>query len=117
VEARECSALSIASLEGTHTTNSFAKLVVTGGLWQSGVDRTLGAVPGAPLPDAITLDGGGLRPNAGFTMNSARGITLGTNGGRITGSSLTVPGVITGPGSLTREGANTLTLTNAGTRR
>ena len=90
------------------------KLVVLGGLWQAGVDGCFGALPGAALADQITLNGGGISSNAGFTLNANRGITLGASGGIInTPSNLTYSGKITGTGGLTKTGPNTLILGGA----
>lgn len=95
------------------------KLVVTGGLWQGGLDTAFGFAPLSPLVDAITLDGGGISSNAGFNLIANRGITIGAGGGTVnTASALNILGRITGTGGLTKAGsgsvaANTLTLSNA----
>ncbi|MBX3435511.1 MAG: autotransporter-associated beta strand repeat-containing protein [Pirellulales bacterium] len=95
----------------TPTSITFSKLVVTGGLYQAGADTIFGAVPGAATADAITLNGGGISSNGGFSFHANRGITLGAAGGTInTSSSSTVLGKITGVGSLTKTGSNILTL-------
>jgi fibronectin-binding autotransporter adhesin len=97
----------------TPTSVTFGKLVVTGGLYQAGVDGHFGTATGA---DAITLNGGGISSNGGFTWSSTRGLFLGASGGTInTSSSATYAGTISGGGVLTKTGANTLTLTNANT--
>jgi autotransporter-associated beta strand protein len=62
----------------------FAKWIIKSGEIQpqvSGTDKGLGAVPPTPLADAVTLDGGNFRPNANFTIDANRGITLGSAGG------------------------------------
>ncbi len=106
--------LRLSSSTTTAALMNVQKLVVTGGLWQAGVDGCFGAVPGSTLADQITLNGGGISSNAGFTLNSNRGITLGNSGGTInTSSSLTYSGKITGAGSLTKTGASTLILGGA----
>jgi autotransporter-associated beta strand protein len=98
------------------STNGVQKLVVTGGLWQSNTDTGFGAVPGAFLADAITLNGGGISTNAGINLSANRGITLGASGGTIdTPSNLLSIGVISGSGGLTKTGANILTLNTAAT--
>ncbi len=106
----------------TPTALTFAKLKVTGGLYQGATDGTFCTAPSTPLgfaSDIITLDGGGISANAGFTLASQKGITLGSSGGRIdTSSSLTYAGVISGSGALTKTGTNnssTLTLSGAST--
>jgi fibronectin-binding autotransporter adhesin len=104
---------------GFSSNNTVQKLVVLGGLWQGGLDTVFGAVPVSPLSDAITLNGGGISSNAGFSLVANRGITLGASGGTVsTSSALNILGKITGSGSLTKTGsgsvaANTLTLSNA----
>ncbi|HMP07587.1 MAG TPA: autotransporter-associated beta strand repeat-containing protein [Lacipirellulaceae bacterium] len=95
----------------TPTSITFSKLVVTGGLYQAAADTIFGPVPVAPVADAITLNGGGISSNGGFSFHANRGITLGSSGGTInTSSSAPVLGVITGAGALTKTGANILTL-------
>lgn len=94
--------------------NTVQKLVVTGGLWQGGLDTVFGAVPTSPVADAISLNGGGLSSNAGLTLNVNRGITLGAAGGTInTSSGFTFSGKITGTGGLTKTGASSLVLGGA----
>ena len=88
---------------------TFARLVVNQGLFRLGFaastsdERGFGAVPGAFLADAITLSGGGSIGTSFAAANSVlhanRGITLGAGGGAINGT-LTIPGAITGAGSL-----------------
>ena len=77
------------------------------GLLQISADANLGAAPASVVTNQITLNSGttnnyGLRTTASFTLNSNRGITLGTNGGAIQvagGDVLTYGGVITGSGN------------------
>ncbi|MDZ7617092.1 MAG: autotransporter-associated beta strand repeat-containing protein [Patescibacteria group bacterium] len=77
-------------------------------------------VAGTFNPAALTLNGGTLRATASFAIDdSNRGVTLGTNGGALdvpnAAHTLTIANVITGPGSLTKTGTGTLSLTAANT--
>lgn len=115
---------------------TFAKLVVQEGAYRlrhQTQDNTVretafGAVPLSVLPDAITLNGGGIGSNTSVTLHANRGITvLGTNplgGGYLdhgAGAGLSVPGPISGSGTLyigsptsTATSNPTFTLSNAG---
>ena len=121
--------------------NSFAKLKVIQGTFRlrntSTVldERLFGAVPLAPLADAITLDGAaytvgtvncpgaGIGTNQTIALHANRGITFGPNGGYFdngAGAGLTIPGPISGSGPMaigsptTTSAANvTFTLSNA----
>ena len=64
----------------------------------------LGAVPLAVLPDAVTLDGGGIGVNLTTTLHPNRGITIGPSGGYLDhalGGSMNIPGPLSGSGTLT----------------
>jgi hypothetical protein len=101
--------------------NSFAKLVVKGGSFRInrvlvlGVgyidERLFGAVPLNTLPDAITLDGGGIGATQAVTLDARRGIMITANGGFFDqggAASINVPGPVTAaPGAL-------LTIGNSG---
>jgi autotransporter-associated beta strand protein len=110
--------------EGAGTANStYTRLVVNQGLFRIGngvagsTEVGFGAVPGAPLADAITLNGGGIGSSLGLTLNANRGITLGAGGGTInvSAAALTIPSVITGGGDLAVVGdAETDVLTLSG---
>ncbi len=103
------------------------KWVVTGGNLSINNDAALGAVPAAPVADAITLNGGSLAnmSNANgtsfsnghtLTLHANRGITLGANGGNIRigyGQTVTINGAITGAGRLARSDGGVLVLNNA----
>lgn len=101
----------------------------TGNL-QIGSDGSLGAVPGSPVPNAITLVGTGgqaidtsggafikLATSFSGSISSNRGITIaGLEGGIDTnGVSTTYGGVITGGGGFVKAGTSTLTLSGANT--
>jgi len=112
---------------------SFAKLVVAQGGYRGRVimisgqaqldERVFGAVPLSVLPDAITLDGGGIGVNMNTVLHPNRGITIGSGGGYFdhgTLAGLTIPGPLSGAGTLTigdqasTQTANpTFTLSNA----
>lgn len=67
-------------------------------------ERLFGAVPLATLANAITLDGGGIGSNQTVTLDAKRGITIGPNGGYLdhgATAGLTIPGPISGSGTLT----------------
>ena len=99
---------------------TFSKLVVNQGLYRLGFsasisdERGFGAVPAVFTPDAITLSNGGSIGTSFAAANSVlhvnRGITLGTGGGAINGS-MTIPGAITGIGSLSHLTTGTVVLT------
>jgi fibronectin-binding autotransporter adhesin len=83
-------------------------------------DAGLGAVPGAFDAANITLQNGGVLQNndSDPILHANRGVTLGTGGGVIyTGwnKTVTVNGVITGSGGLTKADVGTLTLAAANT--
>src|SRR5690606_19348724 len=78
---------------------------VNGGVLQVASDANLGAASGG-----LSLDGGTLRNSAALT--TARTTTLGSLGGTFdAAASLTHTGAIAGDGSLTKTGADVLTLT------
>ncbi len=80
---------------------------INGGTVSVSADVNLGDVAGG-----IALDGGALQNTAAFA--TGRTILLGASGGILqTDSALTVSGVISGGGALTKAGAGMLTLTNA----
>lgn len=95
--------------------NAYAgKITVLGGLLQISDDSNLGAVPGAPAPGTITLDGGGLSVTAAsVAIHPFRGIDLGPTGGVFdiqSSFSLTYNGIVGGPGTFSKFGSGTLTL-------
>jgi autotransporter-associated beta strand protein len=99
---------------------SYDKLVVNQGLFRLGfqggvvTEKGFGAVPASFMQDQITLSNGGQIGTSFFAVDSVlhanRGITLGPGGGGVA-SHLTIPGKITGVGSLTNlTGGNALVL-------
>jgi len=92
---------------------TFAKLVIDAAMFTLGhsssaaTEDSLGAVPSVTTDDAITLQNGGrLRNNVStLTLDSKRGITIGTGGGTIRAVS---PATLTIPSAI--KGANTLTI-------
>ena len=75
-------------------------------------------VAGVFDPSALTLNGGVLRATASFAIDdSNRGVTLGASGGGFdapnVAHTLTIANGITGPGSLTKTGAGSLSLSAA----
>jgi fibronectin-binding autotransporter adhesin len=97
-------------------TNSFTtKLAITSGTLQASVDRNLGAV-GTFATDRISIsNGAALRTTAAFTLNAARGITIGSGGGTISvnGGNLTIAAPLAGSGNTaTVTGANAVVLQN-----
>ena len=99
-------------LDNSTTTNApalYAKWIVKSGELgparaSTTADTALGVVPPTYLADAITLDGGYLRPNAVMTIPATRGITLGAAGGGLhpvaAANPVTINSVITGAGQL-----------------
>lgn len=103
---------------GTSQTAFAGKWLVNAGILSVAGDTRLGIVPGALVPDQVTLNGGFLRSSTAtvaFTAN--RGITLGALGGGFdsTNTTLTWAGPITGSagGALTKLGTHNLVLNNA----
>ena len=68
-------------------------------------DSRLGAAPGSATAGHLTLNGGTLQSTADFTLNSNRGISLGSSHGTInvdTGTTLTYGGIIAGSNNLNK---------------
>lgn len=92
------------------------KTRVTGGMLSIVTPANLGAVPVSPDPDHITLDGGTIEFSTGTASSSSpRGFKLDTHSGtfRVTSSTFTILGPVSGPGHLIKTGPGTLDLNNA----
>ena len=86
--------------------NTFAgKVGITDGRLGVHSDAALGALPGAFIADAVTLDGGTVFASAtSLTIHANRGITVGAVGGTLRANNagtFTVASKLTGAGSLT----------------
>ena len=81
-------------------------------LASGGVSSSIGAASSAATN--LVLNGGTLA-YLGGSVNIDRSVTLGSNGGtlNVQGGTLTLSGVLTGPGSLTKTGNSQITLANA----
>ncbi|PYE89002.1 outer membrane autotransporter protein [Phyllobacterium leguminum] len=92
--------------------NTYANgTAIYGGKVSVASDANLGAPTGG-----IWLNNGGTLENTGAFTTTARNVVLLANGGTFeTDANLTLTGVISGPGSLTKTGGNTLTLTGNNT--
>jgi|GEM_PF-1346569 len=104
----------IVTLNSTASTYTGGTSILGGTLRIEG-DRSLGAVPGSFDPDNIILDGGGILKNDGgsITLNGNRGVTVQGGGGRVdvrSGTTIVIPGAVTGPGRLTKSDTGILTL-------
>jgi autotransporter-associated beta strand protein len=88
-----------------------------GGTVQIASDNALGAIPTAPTVDSLTFNGGTLRFGAAIETNVNRGAVLLDGGGTLdtNGFNSIFHGSISGSGSLTKVGNNTLTLAQANT--
>ncbi len=95
---------------------SGAILAINGGIVDFTADAALGTTA---RPDALAIDGGTLRYSGigAASLNSNRGIVLGNDGATIdSGSStLTIAGIVSGDGSLSKQGTSILLLSGANT--
>jgi len=118
------------ALTSTASTFTGTYLINGGGIFTINADLALGTAPATFVANDITLDNGflanmapansGTSFGAGFNviLDANRGITLNAAGGSIrTGftNSITVPGVISGPGALTKTDSGTLFLNGINT--
>lgn len=101
------------------------KTTISGGAISVSGETGVGAAPLTFVADQITLNGGTYHSTAGFSFNTNRGITVAAAGGSISVASginisisnnnATQPGLITGPGVLTKSGSGTVNLGGANT--
>jgi fibronectin-binding autotransporter adhesin len=103
------------TLELTGVSDHTGGTVVTGGALCLGQDRALGAVPAVPTV-SLTIEGGELQPSPGapLTLNANRTILLQGPASMTSFSTapLTLPGQVTGPGTLSKVGLYAVILSN-----
>ena len=98
-------------LSGTNTYTGAT--IINAGTILISSDVRLGAAPGTATVGHLTLNGGTLSASASFTLNSNRGIALGSSHGTITVAdtrTLTYGGIIAGDYNLTKDGNGLLDL-------
>ena len=94
---------------------------VSAGVLSISSDGNLGAAPGSPVANRLTMSGGTLNTTVTFTLNANRGMTLSGTGGTLdvaSSTTLTYGGVIAGSvntAGLTKSSSGTLTLSGANT--
>ncbi|MCB1104606.1 MAG: autotransporter-associated beta strand repeat-containing protein, partial [Cephaloticoccus sp.] len=92
--------------------------IVSDGTLAISADANLGATPGSPVADQLTLDGGTLRTTTDLVLATNRGITLSGAGGTLNvdgGTTATYGGVVAGSGDFTKSGSGNLVLNGANT--
>lgn len=102
------------TLTGINTYSGGTTLL--GGTLSIATDAALGAVPGAPTPGHLTLDGGTLEATDSFALHSHRGVKLEAQGGILKvsdGETLSYGGTIAGSGDLWKTGSGSLSLSGA----
>jgi autotransporter-associated beta strand protein len=93
--------------------NSFTSTTMSAGTLAVNSNLALGTPPGSPTIGNITLSGGStLRFDAAMTVDSNRGIALGTSGATLNtqGNNVLYLGAFTGTTALTKEGTGRLEL-------
>ena len=104
------------TLSGVNTYSG--STTISAGTISIGADSGLGSAPGSATAGHLTLNGGTLHSSADFTLNSNRGIALGSSHGTINvdGSrTLTYGGIIAGSNNLTKSRDGTLLLSGVNT--
>ena len=104
------------TLSGTNTYSG--STTINAGTISIDDDSRLGTAPGSATAGHLTLNGGTLHSSASFTLNSNRGIALGSSHGTINvdgSTTLTYGGIIAGSNNLTKSGNGTLLLSGVNT--
>jgi len=101
------------TFSGTNSSYSGGTFI-TGGMLVIAGDGSLGGIPGSPATNlTFSGSGGTLQVSGDVTLNANRNVLLSSNATFDTNShALTIPGTLTGSGSLTEIGGGTLALTN-----
>lgn len=100
--------------------NTFTgKTLINDGYIATTGESLFGASPSSFTANQITLNGGGISAITGnINFSSNRGITLDVNGGKFnpsSGRTITLTNVVTGTGTLIKEGTGTVTLAGSHT--
>lgn len=90
---------------------------ITSGTVSISADSGLGAPPATPTAGHLTIDGSTILSTADVALDPRRGVALPSAGtfSVTSGTTLTVSGVISGPGALVKTSAGTLVLDGANT--
>ena len=97
---------------------------ISAGTLSVSADNNLGNAPGAATAGSLVINGGTLSASTGFTLNSNRGIALGTTGSTggtidvVASQTLAYGGIVAdngGTNTLTKSGSGALTLSGANT--
>ena len=82
------------------------------------LDTGLGTAPGSATAGYLTINGGTLKSTTDFTLDSNRGVALGSSHGTFnvdTGTTLTIAGVVAGSNNLIKAGDGRLILSGVNT--
>jgi fibronectin-binding autotransporter adhesin len=108
------SGFSFLTLSGANTYTGAT--TINGGTLAISADTNLGTAPASATSGNLVFNGGYLNTTASFTLAANRGINVAGFGGTIEtdpSTTLTYAGIITGTGSLNKEGEGTLILSGA----